>query len=152
MHECLVYVSDGFLLLRGNRRGGMAGECSGWTENRDFSSSTVSVICCHLVQMTSYFLHSQLTKLHYLIRAGHLGCSNKILKIGWLRKKHLFLTVLKLEVWGQSACVVRWGPSSRSQAFPCILTWWRGQQSSPKSVIWIWYCLNLILESSTIMT
>ena len=134
----------------GNKRGGMAGEGSGWTENRDFSSSTLSI---YSVTLYKYFLHSQLTKLHYLIFVGHLGCSNKILKIGWLRNNwNLFLTVLKLEIWGQGACVINWGPSSRSQAFPCILTWWRGHQSSPKYVIWIWHCLNLILEGSTIMT
>ena len=131
--ECLVVFSSCF----GNRRGIMAKEHCGWTENGDFSLSITfamySVILCkwHLIFfILNYaivlcgFFFNIYTVWTALIK--HHGLS------GWEKKNwNLFLTVLKQEIWDQSACVVRWGCSSKSQVTPCILTRWRGQRAPP---------------------
>ena len=117
-----------------NRRVGMAGESYGWTENRDFNSSAMSPI--YSVTLYKWYLIVFVFNWWNCIKWFFLDCFvcfNKILQTEWLRKKwNLFLTVLKLEVWGQVACVVRGGSSSRSQASPCTLTWWRGHRAVPK--------------------
>lgn len=41
----------------------------------------VQHLFCHLVQMTSYFLCSQLMKLQYVIFLDYLNCSNKISRL-----------------------------------------------------------------------
>ena len=124
----------------GNRRHGMAGEGSGWTENRYFGfgvmSAIYSVILCkwHLIffvlswwNCNMWFfkdIWTALTKYHRLGGWGKLKFISHSFEAGDL---------------SQGSCVVRWRPSSRSQVSLCILISWRGQQSSPKYLIWICY-------------
>ena len=78
VHECLVCVSDGFLLLLWQQE-----RWHGWRgfrldrKQRFLFQRYISHLFCHLVQMTSHFLCSQLTKLCYVIPIDHLGCSDK---------------------------------------------------------------------------
>ena len=80
-----------------------------------------------------------------------LNCSIKTLQAEWLWKNlNLFLTVVKLEIWDQD-------PGGWVRAllqvtgFSLYLYMLEGKQSSPKSLIWIWYSWNLICEGSAIM-
>ena len=100
----------------------------GWTDNRDlFPVLLLQLILSPCAKGILFSLFSVDEIVNFL---GCLDCSNKIPWIEWLRKNwNLLLTFMKLESWGQGACVVGWGPSSRSQASPCNLTWWRGKQS-----------------------
>eukprot|EP00070_Physeter_catodon_P044817 XP_028351711.1 dihydrodiol dehydrogenase 3 isoform X1 [Physeter catodon] len=81
MHVCLVYIPNGFLLLLWQQE-----RWHGWigldgTENGDFSSSITSAIYSVTLQVISYFLYSQLTKLNCdFLR--QLGCYNKIPQTG----------------------------------------------------------------------
>ena len=121
----------------GNRRHGMAGEGSGWTENRYFGfgvmSAIYSVILCkwHLIffvlswwNCNMWFfkdIWTALTKYHRLGGWGKLKFISHSFEAGDL---------------SQGSCVVRWRPSSRSQVSLCILISWRGQQSFLPSLLY----------------
>ena len=76
-----------------NRRGGMAGEGSVWTENRYFSfrvmSAIYSVISCkwHLI----FFVLSWWNCIIWFF-LDHLNCSNKISQIECLRKIEIYFS------------------------------------------------------------
>ena len=94
----------------------------GWTDNRDsFPVLFLQFILSPYANDILFSLFSIDETVNFL---GCLDCSNKIPQIEWLRKNwNFFLTFMRLESWGQGACVVGWGLSSRSQASPCNLTW-----------------------------
>ena len=69
-------------------------------------------------------------------RLGHSGCYKKIPQTGQLLNNgNLFLVGWRPGVWDQGGIMLGWGPSSRSQTSPCVLTWWSGPGSSLESLL-----------------
>ena len=103
--------------------------------------------------MISYFLCSQLIKLHHVIfpRLFELLYQNTT---GWVAvKKIKFVSHSCKAVDLRSGYLCGWVRALlQVTGFSLYLYMLEGKQSSPKSLIWIWYSWNLICEASDIMT